>query len=299
MSDPKMMESMVSQLEATGDFRILRRLLDVPKYEDLHEAKRTGVVIDLETTGLQAGVDKIIELGMCKFSFDTAGQIGSILEEMDMFEDPGRSIPPEIVTLTGISDEMVAGKSLDDEQISAFLEGVDIVIAHNAAFDRRFAEIRLPCFKKLPWACSMTDVPWREEGFSGRSLVGLLMQCGFFYEAHRANVDCRATVHLLSQRVASGTRAMTFLLQQARLSQVRLWAIDSPFESKDALKSRSYQWHAGDRDHPRAWSILLDEADVEMEKQWLYTHVYSGPRPLREEIIDAWCRYSSRQGKIK
>jgi DNA polymerase-3 subunit epsilon len=52
------------------------------------------------------------------------------------FEDLGFSIPPEITNLTGITDEMVAGHSIDDRAVNDLLGRVVLIIAHNAAFDR-------------------------------------------------------------------------------------------------------------------------------------------------------------------
>jgi hypothetical protein len=45
-----------------------------------------------------------------------------------------------VTALTGITDEMVAGQRIDEAVVSAFVKDAVIVIAHNAGFDRKFAE---------------------------------------------------------------------------------------------------------------------------------------------------------------
>ena len=64
------------------------------------------------------------------------------------------------------------------------------VIAHNAGFDRKFAEKAFDVFATKTWACSMTQVPWTEERFEGAKLECLAMKSGFFYDGNRAAVDC-------------------------------------------------------------------------------------------------------------
>ena len=109
--------------------------------------------------------------------------------------------------LTGIDDAMVAGHEIDGDDVVAFVRDVDVVVAHNARFDRPFAEARWPTFARLPWACSCTGVEWRAEGFDGARLGHLLMQSGYFHAAHRAVDDAQATLHLLALPLPTSGRS--------------------------------------------------------------------------------------------
>ncbi len=97
------------------------------------------VVFDIETTGLSAVTDRIIEIGavLCKE--------GEILDRFDTFIDPEIPIPEEITNLTSITDEMVAGAPRIEEALKMFLDfcGDRVTVAHNAAFDTGF--IRTAC----------------------------------------------------------------------------------------------------------------------------------------------------------
>ena len=97
------------------------------------------VAFDLETTGLSSRTDAITEIGAVRFSG------GKAVDRMCTFVDPGRSIPDEVVRLTGISDEDVAGAPGQEEAVRRFLEfaGDLPLAAHNAAFDMGF--IRAAC----------------------------------------------------------------------------------------------------------------------------------------------------------
>ena len=120
------------------------------------------------------------------------------------FNEPAVPIAPEITALTGITDEMVAGRRIDEAAISAFVDDAVIVIAHNSSFDRKFAERYWPIFQRKAWGCSATEVEWRKHGFEGSRLGYLLNGVGLFHQAHRAVDDCHALLELLALEHAPG-----------------------------------------------------------------------------------------------
>ena len=92
------------------------------------------VVFDLETTGLSAVQNKIIEIGAVKVSG------GEITDRFSTFVNPQTPIPFEIEKLTGIRDDMVCDSPVIEEilpQFLAFCEGC-VLVAHNAGFDVSF-----------------------------------------------------------------------------------------------------------------------------------------------------------------
>ncbi len=100
-----------------------------------HSFKDTFVVFDIETTGLTACVHQVIEIGAVK----VVG--GSMEEEFHTFVRPDCSIPPEIVELTGINDNMVRNAPGFEEALEKFVSfcGENVVlVAHNANFDVGF-----------------------------------------------------------------------------------------------------------------------------------------------------------------
>ena len=92
------------------------------------------VVFDIETTGLSPITCKITEIGAVKVKG------GEVLEVYNTFVNPETEIPPEIVELTSITNEMVADARKIDEVLPEFLEfvGDRLLIAHNANFDISF-----------------------------------------------------------------------------------------------------------------------------------------------------------------
>jgi hypothetical protein len=57
--------------------------------------------------------------------------------------------------------------------------------------------------------------------------------------------------------------ALAVLLEQARRRTMRVWAEQSPFELKDALKRRGYRWYDGSDGRPKSWYVDIDESKLE------------------------------------
>ncbi len=190
---------------------------------------------------------------------------------------------------------MVAGHVIDPAEIAAFASGAALVIAHNAAFDRRFAERLSEVFVTKPWGCSMTEVDWAAEGFEGTKLVYLAMGAGFFYERHRAAHDCIAAIKLLAMALPkSGVPAMSRLLERARKPSWRIWAENAPFDLKNVLKSRGYRWNGDENPSPRAWYIDVDDQVRDKELAFLRSEIYQREVELLVRRVTAYERFSDR-----
>ena len=214
--------------------------------DDPATLKRLGLIVDVETTGLDPDSDRIIELACLPFHFSSEGVLYDVLPGYAGFEDPGQPLHEEVVRLTGITDDQLRGQKLDDQLVTTLATPANLIIAHNAGFDRCFLERRFPLFVDKPWACSMGQVPWAEEGLGSAKLDYLLSRFGFFFDDHRAMADCRAVLHLLSLKLPrSGRPILPLLLATARHRTFRLWALEAPIECKDLLKERGYRWNTG------------------------------------------------------
>ena len=288
--------AMATLLEASGDYRVLRRLQPVRHYENEDgTALKKAVFLDVETTGLDAARHEIIELAMVPFTYAQDGRIFTVGEPFQALREPSHPIPPEITAITGIDDAMVAGKSIDVAAVSAFIADADLIIAHNAGFDRRFMELFCADFTHKPWACSMLQVDWQAEGFETLKLTWLAATAGFFYEKHRAVHDCHAAIELLARPLPkSGQRAMGQLLEHARAPSWRIWASNAPFEMKDALKARGYRWNADGVGAMRAWTRDVPDAAKDDELQFLQAEIYGRETAINCKKINAFDRFSSR-----
>jgi len=294
----------IEYLQRSDRYRVIERLYAPERYRQGEpQTPRIGIVIDTEATGLDTVKDKIIELGFVAFEYDAgSGLIYKILHTYDAFEDPGEPLSDIVRQITGISDEMVKDQHLDEQHANAWLEKADLIIAHNAAFDRQMLERRLPVVSKANWACTFNGIPWMDEDISSLKLDYIAYKLGFFFDGHRAVNDAQATLHLLTRALPnSGKLAMAVLLAGARERSRRFFAFRAPFEKKDDLKARGYRWlpdfeYLGKKG---VWSMAVGEADIEAEEQWLADTVYGGKTAqFVYKDITAADRFSSREFQL-
>ena len=269
-------ELIIKEIERSDQYRIIKQFTPVDKYNDPDDEEiKIGIYLDIETTGLIARQDRIIELAMVPFEFQPNGKIYQVLPAYNEFQDPGEPIPRNITKITGITDEMVSGRSIDLESITSMISKSVIIIAHNAKFDRPFAELLHNDFKNISWGCSMADVDWAEEGIESTKLEYIAYRYGFFYKGHRATIDCYAGIHVLTQNMfESNEPVLKRLLDTARKTQIRLFAQDSPYDKKDVLKARGYSWSDGKDGSVRSWFQDVLEEDLEQEIKFLESEIY-------------------------
>ncbi|MBS1039042.1 3'-5' exonuclease [Gluconobacter cerinus] len=290
------LEPLADRLEASGNYRVLRRLRpSVLGHKPEGKGLRTGLFVDLETTGLDPRQDEIIEIGMIPFIYRIDGLLLGTLPAFSRLREPAIPVPAFIQDLTGLPPERLAGQTVSPDEVAAFTSDASLVIAHNAAFDRPFLERFCPAFVNKPWACSMEDIPWDQAGFEGRKLGHLGLQAGFFFDGHRAVDDCQAAIALLGHTGFSENRsALSLLLERARTVWTRLWAEYAPFELKDTLKARGYRWNDGSDGRPKAWFIDRPPQEVEEEVRFLRSEIYQREVDIPVRSVEAGDRFTSR-----
>lgn len=286
-------EEMATLLERHEDFRVQRRM--APMQRRLHGAQPSGclvgIAIDVETTGLDSRRHEIIELAVQRFRIDALGRIVETGRPRRWLEQPAEPIAAVVTRLTGLTDADVAGRAIADGEASGMLMDADFVVAHNSTFDRPFLERRLPVAAGLAWACSLSDIDWPTLGFEGRRLSELVGRMGWFYDAHRAEADVTALLHLLDHRLPDGITVASLMLATARRPSWIVDAIDAPFSAKDCLKARGYRWDGS----AKIWSAAVAKEAVAEEVAWAERAIYSGRRQPAVRMVTWRERYAQNR----
>ena len=159
----------------------------------------TYAVIDFETTGLSpAHGARPTEVGICLL------EGGRIVDHYQSLMNPGVPIPYEIQGLTGITDAMVRAAppvSTVMAETASFV-GDRPLLAHNAAFDRKFWEVELKTIEQTPrmdMACSLLLSRRLFPTLPNHRLATLVRSLRLPMEGtfHRALADAECTAHLL------------------------------------------------------------------------------------------------------
>lgn len=110
--------------------------------EALFEQFDAVLVLDTETTGISCRSDEIIELAVLKAGRQEDGLCE--LETMDEFIrlSAGRHLPPKIVELTGITEQMLLNDGIEKRQAAEMFSRMfgekTLIVAYNAQFDLCF-----------------------------------------------------------------------------------------------------------------------------------------------------------------
>ena len=176
--------------------------LSIPRLNKIPEGPENGIAgfIDVETTGLSARRDEIIEFAISLFCFDrNSYNIIGIVDSYCGLREPSVPISPEASKVNGIYMRDVKGKDLDYNRINEMLEKADFFVSHNANFDRKFVRQLFPSVDIKDWLCSMNGINWYDKGFHSKGLQNLLSMHGIRPKsAHRAFSDVESAIKLLS-----------------------------------------------------------------------------------------------------
>lgn len=281
-------------LDAHPDFRVLRRLriADAHVFAENINGEPCGrlAVIDTETTGLKSELgDRIIDLAIatCEYGRES-GMLYRVVDRYESLEDPEAPLPPEITRLTGISDDMVRGQRIDEAGVARVMDGVGLVICHNARFDRAFLEARYPAFANKHFACSLDEVPWDEWNMKSSKLDYIGYRFGLFHEGHRARADVDLLLALLAHKVPDDgvQHILPGLLASARAPSWRVHAIGLPIDKKDYASARGYRWNDGKFNTVRAWWI--ETRDEKSEREFLAGIGCKNPKVVRQTALERY-----------
>ena len=207
--------------------------------------------IDFETTGLDASVDRIIEIGAVLWDSVREAPV-EILSTLVIQDNLASELPDEITAITGIDAKMLRehGEHAPGafSRLASLGEKSDFFAAHNADFDRGFYDAqfsRLTGLKKPErhWIDTTRDIPGIEN-MPSRRLMHVAAELGFLNPfAHRAVFDVLTMLKIL-QRFP-----LDDVVSLSREPELTLRAVVAkPWEDKGVgvalAKKLGYRWDA-------------------------------------------------------
>ena len=249
------------------------------------------VVFDLETTGFSPRFDEVTEIGAVKI------RDGRIVDRFSTFVNPMQPIPPRVVELTHITNDMVADADPIDvvlPRFEAFI-GDSILVAHNASFDSRFIEFRRK--GKVPYPTIDTLLLARSLDIQVKNykLGTLAKRFGINLQgAHRAVNDAEATAELFIQLQAMA--AKDGIKNPEDLNRLKPKAPEKSFPTKltifpknlDGLKAVYHLISASHMDHFFRTARMLKSEVLKSKEDFIL-----GSGGEEGELIDAYLRGAS------
>ena len=291
------MSKIINTEVSQSDWKLIRKLHLPQKYNDASsEEVKKGIVLDVEATGLSIGYDDVIQLALLPFEYEvTSGKIININKDkaFNGLREPRIPISEEASLITGITNEMVLNKTINSKSVEKIISETDLIIAHNASYDRPMVEQHWDCFKNVSWACTFKSINWLKEGFNSAKLELLGINYGWFYDSHDAFNDCEACLALLSETLPKRNETVFSVLREyATKPNYLIKAIDAPYDKRTILRRNGYRWRPADQLNGKVWWI--EKENYEEEINWLNKEIYKREINIPIKKITALNRYSDR-----
>jgi len=208
------------------------------------------LVLDVETSGLDAAKDRVIEVAAAVYSLEHRAMVRArswlIAGETNEAESVN-GIPPALLS-----------KGIDFDVVSRSIREIasrecQAIVAHSADFDRKWFS---PDVQALPWVCSMRDLTWPRSATS-KSLVALALAHGVGVSAaHRALDDVMTLVRVFERAQELGADVPAMIASALR-PKVRVVSL-APFEDRERVKAAGFEWNAAKRE----WWRKMPAEDV-------------------------------------
>jgi DNA polymerase III subunit epsilon len=198
---------------------------------------RFCALLDTETTGLDPFKDRAIEVAVTLFDVVRAQPVASFAS---LIRNEAKN---EAQEANGIIPEMLP-EAREAERVWAavrwVIEPAQIIIAHNAEFDRKFVPEEL---QQRTWVCSENDIAWpgSKKGGRGGSLAHLALSLGLgVAHAHRAMSDVD-TLSRIFTRLAEKGHDLQAMLKHAMRPKAMFHSLAS-YEERETVKQHGFRW---------------------------------------------------------
>ncbi|NDF62581.1 MAG: 3'-5' exonuclease, partial [Synechococcaceae bacterium WBB_3_034] len=211
------------------------------------------LILDTETTGLDPAHHHCIEVGAVLFDLPHRAVLSQVSFLLPCARNDAEAINGIAADVSRLPQPWSAGLAC----FEALLESADVVVAHNAAFDRQwFGHGPLPPVDK-PWLCSMEDLRWPADRQlrPNPSVRDLALAYGVpVWAAHRALTDCIYLAQVF-ERCAELEQLVAEGLEPRRLYRARV-----SYEERHRAREAGFRWNdpvSG------AWTRRLSQREVE------------------------------------
>jgi hypothetical protein len=296
---------MITALEMTGNFRVLRRFSPREKFaeyesENARAKAKIAMVLASRATSAAVTTGRTVMLSYVLVRFNP--ETGVVYEVDSVYagtEDPGAPISESVERAIGATDVQLSGSSFDMTRINEDIARSSVIVCHSAEVERKFLEERFEGLAAKWFISSGREFPWGEFGASSRSLDVLVsVVAGVFYNPGPPLLDAQVLVDLLSRKARDERQVLKVMLEVSRVPHWRIWAIGTSQEHRRKLFDRDYKLVEAftlDKKPIKGWSKVV--RNLESEVAYLGGNVYGSTAEIQAEKITGFERYTDRPGQ--
>lgn len=210
------------------------------------------LIVDTETSGLDAETDQCLEVGAILFSVSARQVLAQMSCLLPVESNPAERINRIPAEVTRLPQPWTTGVAYFQELMTS----ADLLVAHNASFDRQwFGRGVLPDASR-PWLCTLEDIRWpAERNLRARpSVIDLALAYGVpVWAAHRALTDC-----LYLAEVFRRCDDLELMIQRG-LEPRRLMRAQVSYDNRHLARDAGFRWNDPVKG---AWSRRLSDREA-------------------------------------
>lgn len=180
------------------------KLSSITKSTNIQQILNNYVSIDVETTGLAASKERIIQISAIRF------ENGEPVEKFNTYINPKRHIPDEASKINGITDDMVSDSPIIGEVADSFLKfiGKSAIIGYNISFDLKFLYMEgidlITKRRKIYDVYTLVKKSHINANTSNSKLETIAKYIDVYADAHNSLADCYLTNAVFLHLIQNG-----------------------------------------------------------------------------------------------
>lgn len=255
----------------------------LPEFNETSDAEISRIaIIDLQSKGKNPKSAKLVELAVVVLEIDRDScKPLKVVEQHHWFQDPEEEheLSEGYTKMTGITQEMVQGKSIDSPTMEAIIDTVDVFVAYNAGYVRPILEEQFPSLESSIFACVRNQIEWTVKGHECRSLSHLCRDHRWYNDGLRMNERCAVVIKLLSEGGADGENYLEELISRAEEPLITIEA-KVQMRQKHLMKKERFRWDPRER----AFLRCMGSSSLEKVKRSLESRGFRGELIERDRI---------------